>query len=308
MPTGRRNRGIDVLAIAPIHWHQQLNIPGVAVQITTISDHVGADIRGIQLAAADAATIAALKSALATHGVLHIRDQRLTPEQHIAFAKNWGGIDVNPFFPENQAFPEIAEVRKAETQRDNIGGGWHTDHSFDQVPAMGSILVARELPPSGGDTLFASMGAAFDALSPGLQATLRGLNAVHTADHIYSPEGYYAKTDLAGEMKGQDHQTRAVHPVVIKHPVTGRPLLYVNPSFTLHFEGWSRADSMGLLKHLYAVAQQEAFQCRLQWRPGSVAIWDNRSTWHFAQNDYHGHARVMHRITLSGVPLEASYN
>jgi taurine dioxygenase len=276
------------------------------VQITRINDHVGADIRGIQLAEADATTIAALKAALAAHGVLHIRDQALTPEQHIAFAKSWGGIDVNPFFPENQAFPEIAEVRKMESQRDNIGGGWHTDHSFDQVPAMGSILVARELPPTGGDTLFASMGAAFDALSPGLQATLRTMKAVHSADHIYSPDGYYANTDLAGEMKGQDYKSRAVHPVVIRHPVSGRALLYVNAAFTLHFEGWSREDSMPLLNHLYAVARDEAFQCRLQWQPGSVAIWDNRATWHLAQNDYHGHRRVMHRITLSGVPLEAA--
>lgn len=276
------------------------------MHITSISDHVGADITGIQLADADANSIAALKWALAAHGVLHIRDQRLTPEQHIGFAKAWGGIDVNPFFPENTGHPEIAEVRKAENQRDNIGGGWHTDHSFDPVPAMGSILVARELPPSGGDTLFASMGAAHDALSPGLQATLRTLKAVHSADHIYSPDGYYAKSDLADEMKGQDYKTRAVHPVIIKHPVTARPLLYVNPSFTLHFDGWSRADSKPLLDHLYAIARRAEFQCRISWQPGSVAIWDNRSTWHFANNDYHGHKRVMHRITLSGVPLEAA--
>jgi taurine dioxygenase len=253
----------------------------------------------------DDAGLAAIKAAVADHGVAVLRDQRLSPEQHIAFAKAWGGIDVNNYFPANGGYPEIAEVRKAETQMVNIGGGWHTDHSYDQVPAMGSILVARELPPVGGDTLFASMGAAYDALSDGLKATLATLKAVHSADHIYGHDGVYAKTDQAGELKGHDLKTRAVHPAVIRHPVTGRRLLYVNPAFTLHFEGWTRAESLPLLTYLYEVAMREAHQCRVQWQPGSVAIWDNRSTWHFAQNDYHGHRRVMHRITLTGEPIGA---
>jgi taurine dioxygenase len=170
---------------------------------------------------------------------------------------------------------------------------------------MGSILVARELPPVGGDTLFASMGAAYDALSDGLKETLASLRAVHSSDHIYQPGGYYAKSDLAAEMRGQDLSTRAVHPVVIRHPVTGRKLLYVNGAFTLHFEGWTREESLPLLQYLYQVASREEYQCRLHWEPGSVAIWDNRSTWHLAMNDYQGHRRVMHRITLSGEPLAA---
>jgi taurine dioxygenase len=274
------------------------------VKITPMSAHLGAEIKELQMASLDDAGVAGLKSALATHGVLHIRDQDLTPEQHIAFAKRWGGIDVNNFFPANGGYPEIAEVRKAEAQTTNIGGGWHTDHSFDQIPAMGSILVARELPPVGGDTLFASMGAAYDALSDGLKATLRTLRAVHSSDHIYSPDGYYAKTDMAGDLKGQDVRTRAVHPVIIKHPVTRRPLLYVNAGFTLHFEGWTVEESQPLLHFLYDVGRREEFQCRLAWQPGSVAIWDNRSTWHLAMNDYHGYKRVMHRITMSGCALE----
>ncbi len=273
------------------------------MQIIPMSPHVGAEITGIQLAALNDAELEAIKDAFAAHGVLHVRDQELTPEQHIAFAKSWGGIDVNNFFPANGGYPEIAEVRKAEEQVTNIGGGWHTDHSFDQIPAMGSILVARELPPVGGDTLFASMGAAYDALSDGLKQTLRGLKAVHSSDHVYSPDGYYAQTDMAGDLKGQDVRTRAVHPVIIAHPVTGRPLLYVNYAFTLHFEGWTVEESKPLLDYLYEVGRRDEFQCRLQWKPGSVAIWDNRSTWHMAMNDYHGHKRVMHRITMSGEAL-----
>ena len=275
------------------------------MKLTPMAEHVGTEITEVDLATIGDADMQALRQTLAERGMVAIRDQSLTPEQHIAFAKRWGGIDINNFFPVNGQYPEIAEVRKAEAQQSNIGGGWHTDHSFDQVPSMGSILVARELPPVGGDTLFASMGAAYDALSGGLKEALGTLRAVHSSDHIYQPGGYYSQTDMAGEMRGSEISTRAVHPVVIRHPVTGRKLLYVNGAFTLHFEGWTREESQPLLQYLYQVASREEYQCRLQWQPGSVAIWDNRATWHLAMNDYHGHRRVMHRITLSGEPLAA---
>ena len=272
---------------------------------TPLSEHIGTEITGVQLANLDGDDLECLKRAVFENGVAVLRDQQLSPEQHIAFAKRWGGIDVNPFFPTSSGWPEIAEVRKAETQRDNIGGGWHTDHSFDQIPAMGSILVARELPPTGGDTLFVGVGAVYDSLSGGLKATLGTLKAVHSADHIYQPGGFYSKSDLADELTGQELSTRAVHPVVIRHPVTGRKLLYVNAGFTLHFEGWTREESLPLLTYLSALGSREEFRCRVQWQPGSVAIWDNRATWHLAMNDYHGHRRVMHRITLTGEPLAA---
>lgn len=274
-----------------------------SLQIRPLSEHVGVEASGVDLNALDETGMASLRDAVANHGILFVRDQSLTPEQHIAFARRWGDIDVNKYFPANGGHPEIAEVRKAENQQTNIGGGWHTDHSYDQVPAMGSILLARETPPSGGDTLFASMGAAFDSLSKGLKATLRTLRAVHSADHIYSTDGIYAKTDQGADLKGHDERTHAVHPVVIRHPRTGREILYVNPAFTLHIEGWTREESMSLLTYLYQVAMQERFHCRVQWSPGSLAIWDNRSTWHYAMNDYHGHRRLMHRITNSGEPL-----
>ena len=274
-----------------------------SLQIRPLSEHVGVEASGVDLNALDETGMASLRDAVANHGILFVRDQSLTPEQHIAFARRWGDIDVNKYFPANGGHPEIAEVRKAENQQTNIGGGWHTDHSYDQVPAMGSILLARETPPSGGDTLFASMGAAFDSLSKGLKATLRTLRAVHSADHIYSTDGIYAKTDQGADLKGHDERTHAVHPVVIRHPRTGREILYVNPAFTLHIEGWTREESMSLLTYLYQVAMQERFHCRVQWSPGSLAIWDNRSTWHYAMNDYPGHRRLMHRITISGEPL-----
>ncbi len=273
------------------------------MHINPLAAQCGSEVTGIDVRAIGDEDFAAIRQALADTGVILLRDQQLSPEDHIAFARRWGEIDVNNYFPANGGYPEIAEVRKAETQFVNIGGGWHTDHSYDPVPAMGSILVARELPPVGGDTLFANMGAAYDALSDGLKATLTGLRAVHSADHIYGHDGIYAKTDQAADLKGHDISANAVHPAVIRHPVTGRKLLYVNPAFTLHFEGWTREESQPLLQYLYSVGMREEFQCRLQWQPGSVAVWDNRSTWHFAANDYQGHRRLMHRITISGVAL-----
>lgn len=275
----------------------------MTIELRPMAEHVGVEAVGIDLNTVDDGALAELRRAVAEHGVLVLRDQALSPEGHIALARRWGGIDVNNYFPANGGYPEIAEVRKAEDQIANIGGGWHTDHSYDPVPAMGSILVARELPPVGGDTLWASMGAAYDALSDGLKATLETLRAVHTADHIYGPDGVYAKTDQAGDLKGQELRTRAVHPAVIRHPVTGRRLLYVNPAFTIGFDGWTSEESRPLLAYLYSVGMRAEFHCRLNWTPGTVAVWDNRTTWHLAMNDYHGHRRVMHRITITGEPL-----
>lgn len=274
------------------------------MMLKPLAAHCGVEITGVDARTIDDEGFAAIRQALVDGGIVLLRDQDFTPEDHIAFARRWGDIDVNNYFPANGGHPEIAEVRKAETQFVNIGGGWHTDHSYDVVPAMGSVLVARELPPVGGDTLFASLGAAYDSLSEGLKATLAGLRAVHSADHIYGPDGVYAKTDQAADLKGQDVRANAVHPAVIRHPVSGRKILYVNPAFTLHFEGWTRAESAPLLQYLYSVAMREEFHCRVAWQPGSVAVWDNRSTWHLAMNDYHGHRRLMHRITISGVALE----
>jgi taurine dioxygenase len=161
------------------------------------------------------------------------------------------------------------------------------------------------LPPTGGDTLFAHMGAAYDDLSDDVKAAIEGLSAFHTADHVYKADGLYAQTDQGKVLRGQDIRTGAVHPVVIRHPVTGRRLLYVNGGFTIHFVGQTREESLPLLTKLLESAVREDNQCRLHWEPGTVAIWDNRTSWHNALNDYHGHAREMHRITLSGEALAA---
>ena len=234
------------------------------------------------------------------------RNQKLTPEAHIALAQGWGEINVNRFFTPVENYPQIAEVRKEPDQKFNIGGGWHTDHSYDQIPALGSLLYAKEVPTSGGDTLFAGCGAAFDTLSEGIKDTLRTLRAVHSSRHVFG-ESAAMPDDVTGLFTNADQATQdAVHPVVIRHPLSGREILYVNPGFTTHIEGWSIQESAPLLEFLYGHIARPEHTCRFHWQPGSLAFWDNRATWHLAVNDYHGQRRLMHRITVEGEPLAAA--
>jgi taurine dioxygenase len=266
----------------------------------------GAYVEDVDLARLDRAEADELRTALFEHGVLFFRAQTLTPERHIALAEQLAPIDVNRFFPADAAYPMIAKVEKAPEQTVNIGGGWHTDHSYDVAPAMGSVLVARDLPPSGGDTLFADLYAAYETLDDDLKAEVAGLRAVHGSDHVFGEKGAYAGTDQSELAKGRGGDAETVHPVVIRHPGSGKPVLYVNPGFTLRFEGRTREESLPLLMRLFAHAIDGARVHRFVWQPGSVAIWDNRATWHFAMNDYHGQYRLMHRITLAGEPLLAA--
>ena len=275
------------------------------MEMTPMAPKCGVEISGVTLADCKDSEMNAIKEAIYEHGVAVFRDQEFSPEDHIRFGKRWGGIDVNNYFPLQEEYNEIAVVRKEADEQTNIGGAWHTDHSYDQIPAMGSVLVARELPPHGGDTLWAHMGAAYDALPDDIKEQIEGLEAFHTADHVYKADGLYAQTDMGKNLRGQDLKTGAIHPVVIRHPQTGRKLLYVNGGFTIHFVGQTREESLPLLQKLLAAALEADNQCRLQWKPGTVAIWDNRTTWHNAMNDYQGYRREMHRITLSGEPLAA---
>lgn len=281
---------------------------GASLQIEPYGSALGAVIHGVDLAKPmDDATFALIRKAFHDHGVIFFQDQDITPEQHLAFARRWAPIDVNAFFTPVPGHPEIAEVRKEAEQKTNIGGSWHTDHSYDTEPAMGSLLLAREVPAQGGDTLFANMALAYEALSPGLKRTLNGLRAVHDTAHVFGRQGVYSRNrEAEGRIGNAEAATRkAVHPVVIRHPETGRPILYVNSAFTTQFEGWTVKESEGLLRTLYEHAARPEFACRFVWRKGSLAFWDNRSTWHYALNDYHGHRRLMHRITVKGSPIAA---
>ena len=222
------------------------------IRVMPASAHVGAEIGGVDLAKPlkDEA-LGEIRQAFGEYGVVFFRDQKLSPEQHIAIAERFGPIDINRFFAHVPGYPTIAEVRKEPEQTRNIGGGWHTDHSYDEAPALGSMLYAREVPQAGGDTLFASMYAAYDALSDGLKAMLEGLRACHSSRHVFGAEAAARRGDLNGRIGNPELATQdAVHRVVIRHPETGRKALYVNPGFTLRFEGWTDEESRPLLDYL----------------------------------------------------------
>src|SRR6202023_3869326 len=223
------------------------------IQVTPLAAQVGVEISGVDLATPPGEPgLAEIRRALGEYGVVFFRDQQLSPEQHIAFARCFGEIDINRFFATVPGYPMIAEVRKQPEQQRNIGNGWHTEHSYDEAPALGSMLYAREVPQTGGDTLFASMYAAYDALSDGLKATLETLRACHSSRHVFGAEAVARRGDLNGRIGNPELATQdAVHPVVIRHPETGRKALYVNPGFTLRFEGWTDEEARPLLEYLY---------------------------------------------------------
>lgn len=276
------------------------------MKITAFSEGCGAVVTDLQLANLTNDALVELRAVFAEYGLLFFRNQDLTPDQHLEFAERFGRIVINKFFKPTTEFPQIAEVRKEKTQQTNIGGGWHTDHSYDAIPAMGSILVARTLPKTGGDTQFANLAAAYDALPEDLKNRIENLRAVHSNTHLYGENGLYRLTDLSEQLGGMDRVGDATHPVVIIHPESGRKVLYVNPGHTIQFEGWDFTESRALLDELYGHVVQPQFTCSFNWLPGSVTFWDNRCTWHQANNDYQGQARLMHRITLAGSALTAA--
>jgi taurine dioxygenase len=276
------------------------------IDVRPLAGALGAEILGVDLTRLDDGQFGEIRQCFHEHGVVFFRDQNLTPEQHMAFAERFGPINVNRFFAHAPGYPAIAEVRKEPEQQKNIGGGWHTDHSYDQAPALGSVLLAREVPEHGGDTMFASMGLAYETLSDGLKRTLEGLSAVHSSRHVFGAEAMARRGDLNGRLGNPEAATQdAVHPVVIRHPDTGRKLLYVNPGFTVCFDGWTAEESRPLLDYLYRHAARPEHTCRFRWRDGSIAMWDNRATWHYALNDYQGQRRLLHRITIEGVPISS---
>ncbi|NML92226.1 TauD/TfdA dioxygenase family protein [Novosphingobium olei] len=270
---------------------------------------VGAEILGLDLAAIDDEALAQVRCVFAEHGVVFFRDQQISEEQHIAFARRIGPINTNRFFAAHPAHPEIALVIKEPHHRDNIGGGWHTDHSYDAIPALGSILVARELPQSGGATSFASMYAAYEGLPGSLRQRLDNARAVHSARHVFGSKAsaYAAASDTRagriGNASAADVLEDVIHPAIITHPLSGKRAIYINPGFTTRILGLSDAESDALIAEVFAHCQNPAYHSTFTWQPGSVALWDNRATWHYAHNDYHGQRREMHRITIEGEPL-----
>lgn len=270
------------------------------LQIKRIAGALGAEIHGIDLAAGLTETQAAqVRQALLEHQVIFFRDQALDPAQYLRFAQAMGEPVEYPFVKGLDGYPVIIEVKKLEHERSNFGGIWHSDTTYLQQPPMGSMLLAREVPPFGGDTLFASQYAAYEALSDGMRKLLDPLVAVNSSakadvsktreDRIASDGRADAKKDYVSE-----------HPVVRTHPETGRKALYVNVAHTLRFAGMTEEESAPLLQYLFQHQVRPEFTCRFAWQPGSLAFWDNRCVQHNPVNDYHGFRRLMHRITLAG--------
>jgi taurine dioxygenase len=274
------------------------------LKVRRLAGAIGAEIGGVDLSEElPDATIAAIRQALVDHGVIFFRDQALTPDQQVRLGRRFGPLNIHPYVAGMPGHPEVMEVIKEPDDRVNFGGGWHSDMSFLETPAIGSLLYAVEVPEWGGDTLFSSQAAAYEALSPGLKRTLDGLSAVHSAEREYGAKGHSAQqrqSMAVAEAEGAVGEY--VHPVVLVHPESGRKALYVNPAFTERFEGWTKRESRPLLDFLFQHCRHEPFTCRFSWTAGSVAFWDNRQVWHFALNDYPGQRRHMRRVTVDPWP------
>ncbi len=268
------------------------------IEVRPIAGALGAEIYGVDMSQdLEADVVAEMRQAFLDHLVIFLRDQTATPLQQLAFARKFG----NPVeYPQLKGLPEsqmITPVVKLEHERNNFGGIWHSDTTYLPVPPMGSMLLAREVPAFGGDTMFANQYLAYEALSDGLKATLDGLVGVSSS----------AKADVSktreDQMKAAGTELKvmtAEHPIVRTHPETGRKALYTSDAHTAHIKGWTEKESLSLLRFLWEHQTRPEFTCRFRWEAGSLAFWDNRCAMHNPINDYHGFRRVMHRITLAG--------
>jgi len=262
---------------------------------------IGAYIHGLDLSQIlDELTQKELKSALAKYQVLFFENQKITPDQQVAFTRTFGHVnEVKAFFPRVEGHPEI-EIVESTAQRPSAANNWHADITWRDNPPVGTSLYAQVLPTTGGDTIWASLTAAYDSLTPEFQAYLETLTAVHTWEISRWTE-YLLSKDHGQEQLAQARAKYppVEHPVIRVHPITGKKIVYVNPTFTSHIKGLPRTQSDALLTQLFALATVPEFQARLRWKENTIAVWDNRSTQHYAVGDYFPNHRKLHRITFT---------
>ena len=269
--------------------------PYQTIRVDKLTPIIGAEIDGIDLSKPlKGAQLEEVQRALAENLVIFFREQNITKEQHLGFGRLFGDLHIHPAAPSEPGLPEMMIIHADKDSPRANGEGWHTDVSCEALPPMGSILYIRACPPKGGDTLFASMYAAYDALSERMKQYLAGLTAFHDSEHVY--RGTYANFGVADKTV----YPHANHPVVRTHPVTGRPALYVNRGFTRHLNGVPRDESDGILRYLFEHIENPIFQCRFRWRENSIAFWDNRCAQHRAMWDYWPHTRSGNRVTVAG--------
>ena len=245
--------------------------------------------------------ISEIRQALLDFGVIFFRDQTLDVDRHKAFTRRFGEIFIHPNYAGVSADPEIVDIRREPGDKKIVGEDWHTDTTMVAEPPLGAILYAIEVPPYGGDTLFANQYLAYETLSDGLKRTLEGMRAVHTDRMVAGPQAAMnAQRSTKVREDAEWRETISVHPVVRTHPETGRKLLFVNRSYTVGFEGWTEAESKPLLDYLLEHGHRPEFTCRFRWSNGSIAFWDNRCTKHLAVHDAGPYRRIMRRTQISG--------
>jgi len=270
------------------------------IEVRRIAGALGAEVRGVDIARPlEEEVVAEVRQAFLDHLVIFLREQKLTPQQLLAFAQQFG----QPIeYPQLKGLPEcplVTPVIKLEHERVNFGGVWHSDTAYLERPPMASMLYAIETPPYGGDTIFATQYLAYETLSEGLKRILAGLIGINSSTKA---EVSRTREDRLREAGAEHKALIGEHPVVRTHAETERKALYVNVGHTTHFKGFTEQESAPLLDYLFTHQVKPEFTCRFHWEPGSLAFWDNRCTQHNPVNDYHGYRRVMHRVTLAGDP------
>jgi taurine dioxygenase len=272
----------------------------VQLEVHPIAGALGAEVGGVDLEGyLDDGTVAEIRRLWLEYLVIFFRGRMLPPERLLAFARRLGEVVEYPFIKGIEGFPEITPVLKLEHEQVNFGGLWHSDTAYLDRPPMGTMLIAREVPPFGGDTLFANMYLAYERLSEGMKRMLQGLIAVNSSAKANATRT--REDRMRGDAKSDAKaEYVAEHPVIRTHPETGRKALYVNSGHTVRFKDMTEAESAPILNYLFEHLTRPEFTCRFRWQPGSLALWDNRCTQHNPINDYHGFRRSMHRITLAG--------
>ena len=267
-------------------------------EVRSMTPALGAEITGLDLAnQIPTNIIIALRDTWLERKVLCFRDQALSPTQQLAFTRLFGEIDKYPFLEGIEGYPEVAPVLKLPEEKINFGGVWHSDTTYLETPAAGASLYALDVPPVGGDTLFCNTALAYEKLPAELKERLRGLTAINTSSKTAVSKTRIPSIDRE---RSAPREFEYEHPVIRIHPETKLPTLYANEAHTLRFRGWTEQDSNPVMEKLFRHLRRPEFQCRIRWRPGTLVLWDNRSTQHYPINDYHGHRRLLHRVSIKG--------